>query len=148
MIRKATKFDIPKLLPLIKDYSSEAPIQLFKDESRHNAEYVTQLLYEIIALKGFVLVDNDINGMLIAMVLPNIWCPTILELKELAWWVKPEYRNTTLGGKLWLEFNDQGNKMLDTQKVNMVCTTKMATSPALNYEKRGYQLLETTYFKE
>jgi N-acetylglutamate synthase-like GNAT family acetyltransferase len=148
LIRKATKFDINILVPMIKQYAEEAPIELFKNETYQDHKYVAQLLYEIIAVQGFILVDQEINGFLIAVIVPNIWCPKVIELKELAWWVKPEYRKTTLGGKLWLQFNDEGNKMLDNNRVQIICTTTMSSSPALNYEKRGYKLLESTYFKE
>lgn len=148
MIRKANKFDTPNLIPLMKAYGEESPYRIFKNERFHDSKYVAQLLYEIIAVRGFILIDNDFNGMLIAIITPNVWCPKVTELKELAWWVKPEFRNGTLGGKLWLEFNDLGNKMLDSGQINVVCTTVMSSSPALNYEKRGFKLLETTYFKE
>jgi len=148
MIRQATRYDIPKITEMMREYALEAPVETFKDPINQNAEYFAQLIYELIAGKGFVLVDKELNGMLIAAITPNIWCPKVYELKELAWWVKPEYRKGTLGGKLWLEFNKQGEELLDSGRINIVCSTVMVNSPALDYEKRGYKKLETTYFKE
>ena len=148
MIRLATRYDIPKITEMMREYANEAPVESLKNPINQNPEYFAQLIYELIAAKGFVLVDEDLNGMLIAAITPNVWCPKVLELKELAWWVKPEYRKGTLGGKLWLEFNKKGNEFLDSGRINIVCSTVMVSSPAIDYEKRGFKKLETTYFKE
>lgn len=148
MIRQATKYDIPKITEMMREYALEAPIETFKDPVNQNPEYFSHLIYELISGKGFVLVDDKLNGMLIAAMIPNIWCPKVYELKELAWWVKPEYRNSTLGGKLWLEFNKKGEELLDNGRINIVYSTIMVSSPSIDYEKRGFKKLETTYFRE
>jgi N-acetylglutamate synthase-like GNAT family acetyltransferase len=148
MIRQATKYDIPNITKMMREYALEAPIETFKDPVNQNEQYFGQLIYELISGKGLVLVDNELNGMLIAAITPNVWCPKVQELKELAWWVKPEYRNGTLGGKLWLDFNKRAEEMLDSGRINIVCSTVMVSSPILNYEKRGFKKLETTYFRE
>lgn len=148
MIRQATKYDIHKITEMMREYALEAPVETFKDSVNQNAQYFEQLIYELIAGKGFVLVDNDLNGMLIAVITPNIWCPKVIELKELAWWVKPSHRKSTLGGKLWLEFNRLGEELLDNGRINIVYSTVMVSSPDINYEKRGFKKLETTYFRE
>ena len=148
MIRQATKYDIPKITEMMREYANEAPVETLKDPVNQNEQYFSQLIYELISGKGFVLVDNELNGMLIALITQNVWCPKVIELKELAWWVKPEYRKGTLGGKLWLEFNKISEELLDSGRINIVCSTVMVNSPEINYEKRGYKKLETTYFKE
>lgn len=132
----------------MREYANEAPIEQFKDSLNQNPEYFAQLIYEIINGKGFVLVDNEVNGMLIAVITPNIWCPKVIELKELAWWVKPTHRQGTLGGKLWLEFDKKSKELLNNSRIDIVYSTIMVSSPDINYEKRGYKKLETTYFKE
>lgn len=148
MIRQATKYDIPKITEMMREYANEAPVETLKDPINQNEQYFSQLIYELISGKGFVLVDNELNGMLIALITQNVWCPKVIELKELAWWVKPEHRKGTLGGKLWLEFNKISEELLDSGRINIVCSTVMVNSPDINYEKRGYKKLETTYFKE
>jgi hypothetical protein len=133
---------------MMREYALEAPVETFKDPINQNPEYFQQLVYEIIAGKGFVLVDNELNGMLIAIITQNIWCPKVYELKELAWWVKPEHRSGLLGGKLWLEFNRKSKELLDNGRINIVYSTVMVSSPTIDYEKRGFKKLETTYFRE
>lgn len=148
MIRKAARYDIPMLLDLIREYNKEIPINIYKNEELHDEKYVTNLLYTIIKARGFILIDDDFKGMLIAVVIPNIWCPKSNELHELAWWVKPEYRQSSLGGKLWLEFNKEAQKMLDEKRVSVVYTSLMVNSPSIDYEKRNFIKLETKYFRE
>lgn len=148
MIRLATRSDIPKLLDLMRGYAGESPVDVYKNIDFQNADYVANLFYSIIIGRGFIVVDDELNGMLAAIITNNIWSPDILELRELAWWVKPEFRHGSLGGKLWIEFNKLANEMLKTNRVHIVTCSLMANSPKLDYEKRGFNILESTYFKE
>lgn len=148
MIRLATRQDIPKLIELMRGYANESPVDIYKDINFQNTEYVSNLFFSIIIGRGFILVDDDVNGMLVAIKTQNIWSPDILELKELAWWVKPEYRKGSLGGKLWIEFNYLANEMIKENKIQIVTSSLMVNSPKLDYEKRGFRLLESTYIKE
>ena len=148
MIRKANKFDIPVLLDFMSEYAKEAPVKILNKLEHHNDDYVASLLTSIIMGRGFILIDDELNGMIIAITIPNLWCPTVLELHELAWWIKPEKRNWILGGRLWRAFEVEADKMLKENRVQLVTVTKMSTSPSLDYEKRGFQLLDMNYFKE
>jgi hypothetical protein len=148
MIRKATRYDIPILLNMLKEYCKEIPIKSYKRNELQNVEYATNLLFTIIKARGFILIDNDYRGMLIAVVTANIWFPKSYELNELAWWVKPEFRQASIGGKLWLEFNKEAQKMLDEKRVDVIYTSLMENSPSIDYEKRKFKKLETKYFRE
>jgi hypothetical protein len=69
-------------------------------------------------------------------------------LHELAWWVHPNHREGTVGGRLWKAFDAVAQEFLDCGRAQIICTSLIANSPAINYEKRGYKLLQKTYFKE
>jgi len=148
LIRKANKLDIPILLDFMREFAKESPIKTLNKLENHDSNYGANLLINIIAGRGFILVDTDLNGMIIAIITPNIWCPKVLELHELAWWIKPNKRNGTLGGKLWVAFKNEADEMLKDNRVQIVNMTKMSTSPLLDYEKRGFKLLDMKYFKE
>lgn len=147
MIRQATRYDIPRLLELIEQYCYEAPIDLLKNKQYHDAVYVKKLLFELIAGRGFILIDDEFKGMIGGIITPNIWCPKVMELHELFWWVKPKYRNGMLGGRLWVKFDDMAQKLLNSNRVQLIHATKMSTSPDLNYEKYGYKPLNNTFFR-
>lgn len=132
----------------MREYAKEAPVKILNELENHDDDYVASLLTSIIMGRGFILVDDELNGMIIAMVTKNLWCPKVLELHELAWWIKPDKRNWILGGRLWRAFEIEADKMLKENRVQLVTVTKMSTSPSLDYEKRGFQLLDMNYFKE
>jgi len=148
MIRKATPFDMPALIEMMHSYVAEAPMETLKDSSIYDWNYVESLFSGLMVGRGFILIDTQARGFIAAMVTQNVWCQSILELHELAWWVKPEYRGGTVGGRLWKEFDLLAQEMLDSGRVQIICSSIIADSPKINYEKRGYRLMQTTYFKE
>ena len=148
MIRQATRHDLPALVWMMKEYAKEAPVPVLAHLDNHDADYVGQLIFQLLNGRGFILIDDDYRGMIAAIVVNNIWCPKILELKELAWWVMPEHRGKSLGGRLWVKFDELAQNMLKEKRVSFVCTTVMANSPLIDYTKRGYKPLEATFFRD
>lgn len=148
MIRKATRYDIPRLLEFVEAYAYANPIHLLGNPANHSPVHVEQLLTEIIAGRGFALIDKEMRGTLIAIRNRNIWCPNIMELHELLWWVDPEHRNGTVGGRLWNEFNRIATEMLDAKEINLVVTSISPMGPMIDYTKRGYKPLSASFAKE
>lgn len=148
MIRRATKYDIPILLEMVKQFAKEFPSELARQKEWLDESHIATLLYTMIAGRGFVLIDDGNRGFLAAIIAPNTWFPKLCELCELAWWVKPEYRNTTIGGKLWITFDQEAELMKAQQRIHYIKTSLTADSPNINYEKRGYKRTEIAYVKE
>ena len=148
MIRKATPIDMPALIEMMRGYVAEAPMDTLKDVSLHNQRHIEELLSSLIAGRGFILIDEECRGFIAAMIIINVWCPTVYELHELAWWVHPSYREGTVGGRLWKAFDTIAQEFLDCGRAQIICTSLIASSPTINYEKRGYKLMQKTYFKE
>ena len=133
---------------MMREYAKEAPIPALANTEAHNADHVGQLIFQMLSGRGFILIDDDHRGMIAAIITQNVWCPKVLELRELAWWVMPEHRNKSIGGKLWIKFDELAQDMLNNKRVDFVCTTVMANSPLIDYTKRGYKLLEATFFRD
>jgi hypothetical protein len=148
MIRKATAIDMFALVEMMRGYVAEAPMETLKDVSLHNQRHIEELLSSLIAGRGFILIDEDCRGFIAAMTINNVWCPSICELHELAWWVNPNHREGTVGGRLWKSFDAIAQEFLDCGRAQIICTSLIANSPTINYEKRGYKLMQKTYFKE
>jgi len=148
MIRLATRYDIPRLLEIVEAYAFENPINKLGDTGNHDARYVEELLFGIIQGRGFIYIDNSMRGAIIAYKSSNIWCPRLKELNELLWWVEPEHRNGTIGGRLWNAFNEQATQMLKAEEVDFVCTSISANGPLIDYTRRGYKALGATFVKE
>jgi len=148
MIRLATRYDIPRLLEIVEAYAFENPITVLGKQVNHDPKYVESLLFGIIMGRGFVYIDNHMRGAIIGIKNQNIWCPKVRELNELLWWVEPEYRNGTIGGRLWKAFDQHADQMLSGGDVHCVITSVSASGPLIDYTKRGYKAVGASFVKE
>ena len=148
MIRLATRYDIPRLLEIVEAYAYENPIQILAQPHNHFPKYVEELLFSIIAGRGFIYIDNNMRGAIIAIKQGNIWSPKVKELHELLWWVEPEHRNGTVGGRLWKAFDERASKMLEVGDIDVAITSISASGPLIDYSKRGYKPFGASFVKE
>lgn len=145
-MRYATKYDMPHLIDMMKAYAEEAGIKALKHNQ--NESHVRSLFYQMLKGRGFILVDDQLRGFLAAYVTCNFWNSAVKELHEVAWWVMPEYRDTSIGGRLWLRFNKLAQDMLDQNRVQIVCTSLMPSSPEIDYTRYKFAPLQATFFRE
>jgi hypothetical protein len=148
MIRLATRYDIPRLLEIVEAYAYEMPIKTLGRPSNHFPKYVEELLFSIISGRGFIYIDNNMRGALIAIKQGNVWSPKVKELNELLWWVEPEHRNGTIGGRLWKAFDERAEAMLKAGDIDFVVTSISANGPLIDYTKRGYAPLGASFVRE
>lgn len=141
-IRKATPVDLPILLDMLRRYREQTPLEFLKKAD--NAIYITQMLSEIMAGRGVILVaeKESLIGMLIAGIHPSVWSPAHLLLTEFAWWVEPKYRGGTAGHRLLKRYITEAQKMKNQGRICNFFVSKMSNSPNLNYERFGFQYLE------
>ena len=145
MIRFASKFDVPVLVEMMRKYADESPIEALRKKESHNRDYTKSVLEQLIIGRGFVLVDDKMRGMLAAMISPNFWCPSVSEVKEIAWWVHPEYRSGTIGGRLYHAFMKKAQELVDQKRADVICISLMHTSSVHDLPLKK---IETTYVKE
>lgn len=148
MIRLATRYDIPRLLEIVEAYAYENPIKCLGKTHNHFPKYVEELLFSIIAGRGFIYIDNNMRGAIVAIKQGNVWSPKLKELNELLWWVEPEYRNGTIGGRLWKAFDERAEAMLKAGDIDFVVTSISANGPLIDYTKRGYAPLGASFVRE
>lgn len=143
MIRAGNKFDVPQLLDLLREYREQTPLDFLRDAN--DAEYVTQMLTELMAGKGVVLVadiSGKLTGMMIAAVMPSIWSPAHQVLTEFAYYVTPEHRGGTTGYRLLRAYLDEAIALKDAGRICNAFISKMANSPDLKFSKFGFSKLE------
>ena len=141
-IREATPVDIPQLLDMLRKYRDQTPLDFLSEAD--NRTYITQMLCEIMAGRGVVLVaeTDSLVGMLIAGIHPSRWSPSHLLLTELAWWVEPEHRGGTAGHRLLKRYIEAGQKMKQEGRVCNFFISKMSNSPDIDYGRFGFRYLE------
>jgi hypothetical protein len=136
-------------MELMVNFANAAPVEIYHDPI-YNHRGVQHFLAEV-TRSGTILVaeaQGQLQGMLIAQVMTDPWLPEIRILKELAWWVEPEYRNTPMGYRLLLEYVKFGKKLQQTGVIHKFVLTTMCNSPDLNLDKRGWRAVETNYVYE
>jgi len=69
-------------------------------------------------------------------------------MRELVWYVRPEYRQGANAGKLFLEYCKTADELLDRGEIDGYFTTNMPTTNPINLERREFKLVEQTYLKE
>lgn len=136
MIRQANKYDKTEIIEMMKAFRQEADMPELLDID--NEEYWNQLLDNIFAGQGVVFLEEG-KGLIMALITPTIWCNKTYAMHELAWYVKPEQRNTTIGYRLFISFLNYAKKLKEEGRIKYFTMTKLDVSPNLKYEKYGFR---------
>jgi GNAT superfamily N-acetyltransferase len=144
MIRIATKYDKIQIIEMMKLFRQESNIKQFQNID--NEVYWNKLLDNILAGQGVVFISEN-KGLLMALISHTAWCDKTYQMYELAWYVKPEFRNTTVGYRLLKEYIDYGNKLKSESRIALFTIAKMVTSPDVKYEKFGFNKLDEIWIQ-
>lgn len=144
MIRQATKFDKTEIINMMKQFRSEADLPEYVDAE--NEEYWNLLLDTILVGKGIVFLEEG-KGLLMALIHPTIWDNRINTMQELAWYVKPEFRNTTVGYRLLKSYIEYGDELKEDGRIKFFSVSKMDTSPDVKYQKFGFRKKDENWIK-
>jgi hypothetical protein len=149
MIRQASIQDFDRIMEMMINFADSSPYAPQQDP-QYNDMYVRKLLCGIIK-QGVILVgeiNGKIEGMLIGLIQEDIWLPHIKTMKEIAWWVEPEHRMSSMGYRLLKEYVTVGTRLQDNDIIHGFTLTNMVQSPDFKLEKRGWEKIETNYVYE
>jgi N-acetylglutamate synthase-like GNAT family acetyltransferase len=144
MIRKATRHDKNQIISLMKLFRKESNIKQYQELD--NELYWNRLLDNILAGAGVIYIEDNV-GLIMALIAPTIWCDKTFYMQELAWYVIPEKRNTSIGYRLLKKYVDYGNKLKDQGRISMFAIAKMVTSPDIKYDKFGFTKLDENWIQ-
>jgi N-acetylglutamate synthase-like GNAT family acetyltransferase len=134
MIRQATKYDKTEIMQMMREFHAEADMP----EIPQNEQCFNVLLDSIFAGQGVVFIEEG-KGLLMTMVLPTIWCNKTFAMHELAWFVRPQHRDTTTGFRLFAAYLAYAKQLKEQGRIKYFTITKLDTSPELKYEKYGFR---------
>lgn len=144
MIRQANKFDKQDIISLMLEFKNESDIQELREIN--NPEYWDRLLNTILAGAGIIFIEPG-KGLIMGLISHSAWCDKTLQLYELAWYVKPEYRNTSLGYRLLKSYVDYGNELKQSGRIKFFTIAKMVTSPDIKYDRFGFKKLDENWIQ-
>lgn len=145
-IRLANKFDQPEILEMLRHFREQTPIEQFK--YCDNAEYISSLYHALLVGGGVALVaecDDKVAGMILGIIEQSIWDPNNFLLRELCYWVEPEYRGTTAGYRLLKKYNEIAEDLKLQNRIQMYTMTKMVNSPDIDFTRFGYKKTEEVW---
>lgn len=143
MIRQATLADKPQILDMLREYRKSSPLRAHQRVNETTAIQMVDLI--ITGNRGLILLSEHeglIQGMVMSIYTFNIWDQTIRYMAELAYWVKPEYRNGTIGYRLLQQYKETGDLLIEQQEIQYYTISKMVNSPDLKYDRFGFDKLE------
>jgi len=150
MIRLADVKDFKNIKKMFVNFANSAPVD-YLHNPKYDEDYIDQIFYGI--LKQGVLLyaeqDGKPAGFFMAVKVPDMWLPNLKPvLREAAWWVEPEYRDGTIGGKLFMKYEQIAKVMKDAHQITGHTMTLMEQSPDIKLDKYGYKPIETIYYAE
>jgi len=144
MIRQATKYDKTEIIEMMQLFRAEADIEQYRHLD--NVVYWNKLLDSILAGQGVIFLEEG-KGLIMALISHTAWCDRTFQMYELAWYVKPEYRNTTVGYRLLKEYIDYGKQLKEQGRIKLFSIAKMISSPNIKYDKFGFNKLDETWIQ-
>lgn len=136
MIREANRFDRDGIIDMMKRFRDSADfIEVLAED---NVEYWYRLLDRIFAGAGKVFYAEN-KGLLMCMILPTVWDEKMFALHELAWYVRPEYRQGSTGYRLFEAYIQYGKQLKAQGRIKYFTMTKLDVSPNLDYGRFGFR---------
>lgn len=135
-MRQATRYDKPIIKDLLRFFRDESGFTELADID--DSAYLDSMLESILAGQGVVLIEEG-KGLLAALITPSVWCDKTFIMHELAWYVKPEYRKSSVGYRLFKAYILFGNELKAQGRIKYFTMSKLDTSPNLKYDKHGFK---------
>jgi hypothetical protein len=143
MIRQATKHDKTQIIDLIRLIRDESEIEELQFE---NEEQWNRLLDTMLAGAGIIYIEDG-KGLIMGLITPSVWCDKSLILHEVMWFVKKEYRKSTIGYRLFDAYVKYGKKLKDEKRIKYFVMGKLPTSPNIKYEKYGFKKTDESWIQ-
>jgi len=135
LIRFANKYDNNKIIELLKDFAIKSNNPMTNNPLVWSKTYIEQILFTLYAGRGFVLIDEEQTGILIAAKTECFWIKEIYQLQE----VMLHGNNKFVIARLIKEYIKIAKDMLDKKQINQAV---MSSYDDLKFERYGMIKLE------
>jgi hypothetical protein len=135
LIRYANKYDNDKIIELLKDFAIKSDNPMTNNPLVWSKTYIEQILFTLYAGRGFVLIDKEQTGILVAAKTECFWLKEIYQLQE----VMLHGKNKFVIARLIKEYIKIAKDMLDKKQINQAI---MSSYDDLKFERYGMIKLE------
>jgi hypothetical protein len=146
MIRSATKEDIKHLIPMGEKFFYHSG---YEDVTKLSVESLDKTFTHLIDDdNGILLVDDDLSGMIGALLYPFYFNHEHLTGQELFWWVDPSKRKSSVGKDLLKAAQDEA-KAKGAKSFTMIALESLTPELVGNiYLNQGYRKSEHSYIRK
>jgi hypothetical protein len=144
MIRFAEAADLPRLMPLLRDFHASSSVSLIPFDEEETWRQLVEAHYAPNEKKIILVSDvgGKITGLLIAFT-AQVFFSKATKAFEAVWWVDPHYAKS--GVKLFKAYEFWAKKVADfTGTSSQVHTSNLAAF----YEREGFIKTEQSYLKD
>ena len=144
MIRRLERSDYHQVFDLMKKFAWSTEFKELKKEA-YSYEHVQQIFLrcEKTGISFVTLDDTKITGFILSCLVPDLWVPEIVRLRELAWFVDPEYRSQGLGQELYENYVTEAEKWRRAGKITAYTMSHLGSKAQNPYP--GFRHMESTY---
>jgi len=146
IVIEATQQHREIILTMLREYQAVSPIAAHQEVNEESAKKLVDLI--LYRHHGIVLLSQEganITGMLMAVYSFNLWDQDIRCMKELAWWVRPDYRGGTSAYRLLQKYREVGNLLIEKNEIKYYTISRMVSSPDMDYGRYGFEKIEETF---
>jgi GNAT superfamily N-acetyltransferase len=150
MITPIGKIDYEDLCDLMTEFAKHSAVKDL-DLAEYDRTYAKHVLLRCEKTGASFIARDEHNravGMILSMRVPELWQPNIIRLRELAWYVVADYRQTMVGARLFAAYVAEAEKMMKDNKISGYTMSKLHNSDDFDYEHRGFRFIESTWLKE
>lgn len=148
MIRPATVKDLNSVLELLQNFARASALN-YSEFTSEDTKSARAKLLELILKEYLVVAVNDGNiiGMIGAAREQDPWIASRQRIRELFWWVEPDYRQSRLSASLFIRWQQDSDRWLAEGLVSQV---SLSTQPTTNIDlsTRGWHCIEQHWIKE
>lgn len=142
MIRRLQRHDYDQIVALLEQFSDQTG--LFEDEDKDYDNTARLLLRCEKTGHSFVAqTATGIVGVILSIPVPDLWYPKIIRLREIAWFVLPEFRSQGWGEQLYRAYTEAAEQDRRQGRITGYTMSQLENSPKIAYE--GFRRVETTY---
>jgi RimJ/RimL family protein N-acetyltransferase len=149
MIRPATVKDLDQLIDLLKAFAS-ASLVSYSDWTEQDVASARQRLTNMI-LNHYIMVadkDDKVIGAIGAIREQDPWIRSKNRMRELFWWVDPEYRRSRLSAQLFVRWQGDVERWLEKELVDSVSLSIQPGSSDIDLSRRGWRCVEQHWIKD
>jgi hypothetical protein len=114
MIRFATRYDNDAIIDMMKKFAIDSKYPMAKNPMDWSKTHIEKTLNELYAGRGFVLIDTNYTGILIAVRTQSFWIPDFIQLQE----VMLHGENKFIIGRLIRKYTELAKELIKQGKIN------------------------------